>query len=118
MSRNREAIKTFWTSELRQFAAGYYASNQRLALECPSVPLELQRKTAAHFGLGEAALSCKSCEGRGLLCVISQIHSKGGRVAGSFRHVMRCPVCNGQGLDSNAYALAQAGREHFAGAMH
>lgn len=113
MSRTRESIKTLWTSHLRQWAAGFYAENKKRAAAFPAVSIQMQRHMARNFGLREDALSCRSCEGRGALCVIAQIHSVGGKVAGTFRSVLQCPECFGNGLDSAAYQLADKNHKHL-----
>lgn len=113
----KRAIASLWTSALRQYAAGFYATNKRKASEFPSVPLDQQRALAVSFGFGGARLSCDSCEGRGVLGIVARIHSKGGKVSAPFSSVMVCPECAGAGMDYARYFAAR-GEKPVTAAVH
>jgi len=110
------AISKLWTPALRQFAAGFYKENKKKAAMFPVVPVRDQRDMALKLGCPENYLSCPSCEGRGLLGVVAHIHSKGGRVAGSFSSVMVCPECAGAGMNWPNYNLAKSNKAFLEGA--
>lgn len=110
------AIKSLWTLALREYAAGYFASSRRAAVKCPEIPLQQQQGMAGVMGLEPMALSCDSCEGRGVLAVVSTIYSKGGKASDPLSSVLQCPDCAGAGIDWRKYYAARG--NHLKAAVH